>query len=85
MRQRLRDRETALLGRKLVSEDGPRYLEAGTRPGAERAGDGVEAAAVVLDDLHRPTGGIVDRLSVAGIHDLETQRRRALERGEVVS
>src|SRR3954453_2855156 len=73
-RQRLRDRETALLGRKLLAEDGLRGMEAAAWTVGEGGLDHVQALAVVLDDLARPRRRMVDRLAVSGGEDAQGAR-----------
>ena len=45
----------------------------------------VEPLEVVLDDLLRPRGGVLDRQAVPGERDARRERRDAAERSEVVA
>src|SRR4051812_3138008 len=84
MRERLHDGETAITCAEPVAEHLERDLVGRLRLGPERSEGGIEARAVVLEQLAGPSGRVVDRLAVAGERDPRRELDRARERREVI-
>jgi hypothetical protein len=84
VRERLCNREAAPGGLQVVPEEGERDLVARLRVGCERGDRLFEPDAMVLDQLTRSPGRILDRVAMAGECDLRRELDRALERNQVV-
>ena len=85
MRERLGDRETAPRSRQVGAEERERELVAGLRLGPSAATVSSSRTRMVLLQLARASGRILDRLAVAGQRDPRRELDRAVERREVVA
>ena len=85
VRERLCDREASSSRGEIGTEEGEREHVARLWLGRERRNGLFETHAVVLLQLLRATGRILDRLAVAGQRDPGRELDRAVECGEVVA
>src|SRR5438105_13987888 len=66
VREGLGEGKTAPARIQVLAEERDRDLVGVPRPGAKRCGGLVEPAAMVFDDLPRPSRGVLDGIAVAG-------------------